>query len=265
MVKKTKSTIYHDKIAPEYEDGYKEPYWQLYFQVTWHNLQKYLPPEKGARILDAGGGTGMWSRVLAKEGYVPVCADLSEGMLAAGRTLAKEEGLEGSIGFKVADITDMACFEDASFDMVISQGDPVGYCGDPEKAIRELARVAKYGTHVSVSVDSFYSRAAALVAQGDFEQLECLLSTHVTETPGYYPQHNFTEEELGEMLENAGLQVVDVIGKMVFTRYLSLDKKKIILSDKEFFEKILELENKYNNEPSIRGSGVHLQVIGRKK
>ena len=45
-----------------------------------------------------------------------MCADVSENMLETGRKLAKEERLEGSIEFKVADITGMACFGDGSFD-----------------------------------------------------------------------------------------------------------------------------------------------------
>jgi ubiquinone/menaquinone biosynthesis C-methylase UbiE len=81
MGKKTKSTIYHDKIAEEYESSYSEPYWRLYFDVTWHNLKKYLPKKKGARILDAGGGTGYWSRKLAKRDFYVVCSDVAQRML----------------------------------------------------------------------------------------------------------------------------------------------------------------------------------------
>ncbi|MFX0101637.1 MAG: class I SAM-dependent methyltransferase [Candidatus Hodarchaeota archaeon] len=264
MKEKTKSTIYHDKIAAEYEEGYKDPYWQLYFQVTWHNLKKYLPGTKGARVLDAGGGTGMWSRVLAREGFKLVCADVSEKMLEVGRKLAKDEVLEGSVEFKIVDITDMSCFDDSTFDMVISQGDPVGYCDNPQEAVNELSRVAKEGAHVSVSVDSFYSQFGGLLARGDFKQLDSLLKTHVTEFDGFYPQYNFTVDELVELLENAGLRVVDVIGKTVFTRFFPKEKLNELLSDKEFFNKMLDMENNYNNEPTIVGLSGHIQAIGRK-
>ena len=97
MVKKTKSTLFHDKIAETYEKSYKEPYWQLYFAVTWHHLQKFLPKTQGAKILDAGGGTGVWSRKLAAVGYDVICYDLSEKMLEMGLKLAEEEGFEKKI------------------------------------------------------------------------------------------------------------------------------------------------------------------------
>jgi len=141
--KKTKSTLFHDNIAEKYESSYTDPYWQLYFKVTWHNLEKYLPKKKKANILDAGGGTGLWSRKLAKLGFNLICTDIAQKMLDVGIKQAKKEKLSNQIEFKNVDITNMKCFKDNSFDMVIAQGDPVGYCGNSQKAIKELSRVTK--------------------------------------------------------------------------------------------------------------------------
>jgi len=264
MVKKTKSTIYHDKIAEEYESSYLEPYWRLYFEVTWHNLKKYLPKKKGARILDAGGGTGYWSRKLAKRDFYVVCSDVAQRMLDVGLKLAEKENLEKKIEFSYADITDMNCFENDSFDMVLAQGDPVGYCGNPQKAIEELYRVAKIGAYVSVSVDSFYSQLVRLIINNDFEKINPLLENRLSDFPGGFTQYNFTIEELKDMFEKARLEVMEVIGKLVFTRFFRRDKLNELLSDEELYHKLFELEIRFNNDPSIIGLCGHIQMIGRK-
>jgi ubiquinone/menaquinone biosynthesis C-methylase UbiE len=262
--KKTKSTIFHDKIATKYESAYKNPYWNLYSEITWHNLKKYLPKKKKAIILDAGGGTGLWSRKLAKLGFNVVCSDVAQKMLDVGMKSAKKEKLDKKIEFKYADITNMKDFKNNSFDMVIAQGDPVGYCGNPKKAIKELSRVAKRGVHISVSIDSFYSVLGRLLFNKDFKQIDKLLKTHITEFRGKYPQYNFTIDELKKMFESAGLKVIDVIGKPIFTRFIPREKLNKMLLNKKFFNKMLEIENRFNNEPSIVGLSGHIQIIGKK-
>jgi ubiquinone/menaquinone biosynthesis C-methylase UbiE len=265
MRKKTKSTIFHDKIAEDYESSYTEPRWRLYFEVTWHNLQKYLPKKKGARILDAGGGTGYWSRKLAKLDFDIVCSDVAQSMLNVGSKLAKKENLEKKIEFRYADITDMNCFEDESFDMVIAQGDPVGYCDNPQKAIRELSRVAKIGTYVSVSVDSFYPQLGRLLFNNEFEKINSLLVNHLSEYPGEFPQYNFTISELKDMFDKSRLEFIEVIGKPVFTRFMKRENLNEILSDEMLYQKIFELEINFNSDPSIVGLSSHIQMIGRKR
>ncbi|MFX1487724.1 MAG: class I SAM-dependent methyltransferase [Promethearchaeota archaeon] len=264
MKKRTSSTIYHDKIAEDYESSYLEPYWQLYFEITWQNLKKYLP-KKGARILDAGGGTGYWSRKLAKHDFYMVCSDISERMLEVGSKLAEKENLQKLIEFEYADITDMHCFEDNSFDMVLAQGDPVGYCGNPQKAIQELSRVAKTGASVSVSVDSYFSQLGRQLSVNNYKQIEVLKETHISDERGEFPIYYFTVDELRKMFNKSGLKVIDTIGKCVFTRFFSRDKINEFLSDQKFFDQLFELEMSYNSDLSIVGLCRHIQMIGKKK
>jgi len=66
------------------------------------------------------------------------------------------------------------------------------------------------------------------------------------------------------MFESSGLKVVDIIGKPVFTRFIPREKLNTMLKDKTFFKKLLEIENRFNNEPSIVGLSGHIQIIGKK-
>lgn len=269
MTQKSKSTIYHNKIAEDYESlYYSEPFWQLYFEVTWSNLKKYLLQTRRAIILDAGGGTGYQSRKLAKLGYSIICSiictDVAQKMLDVGMKLAKQEKLENRIEFKNVNIINIACFKDNSFDLVIAQDDPVGYCKNPPKAIGELSRVAKKGTYVNVSIDGFYSTLCYLLRNKNFKPLEKLLRTHISEFHGGFSQYNFTVDELKEMFESNGLKVVDIIGKPVFAGRILRTKLNELLSDRQFFKKILELENNFNNDLSIIGLSGHIQITGKK-
>lgn len=151
----SKSTKFYNEKAQEYEKEYQTPYWNLYHEVSWENIKKYLPKDKKYPIFDAGGGTGFWSRKLAKLGFNVVCSDVAEEMLEVGRKIVKGMPLADKINFVTSDITDMKEFKDI-FSMVLSEGDPVGYCGNPQKAIKELARVTRKGGTIIVSVDSLF-------------------------------------------------------------------------------------------------------------
>ncbi len=63
-------------------------------------LRPLLTLPRGARILDAGGGTGHDSVVLAREGYQVTCVDLSEDMCAVAREALAAHGatvIEGDV------------------------------------------------------------------------------------------------------------------------------------------------------------------------
>ena len=98
-------------------------------------LRKAVDPRPGERILDLAAGTGASSAVLARAGAEVVACDLSEGMIAVGRERHPD------IEFVLGDALDLQ-FEEASFDAVtISWG--LRNIPDPEKALREMARVVR--------------------------------------------------------------------------------------------------------------------------
>lgn len=98
-------------------------------------LRKAVDPRPGERILDLAAGTGASSAVLAKAGAEVVACDLSEGMIEVGRRRHPD------IEFVQGDALDLQ-FEEASFDAVtISWG--LRNIPDPERALREMARVVR--------------------------------------------------------------------------------------------------------------------------
>ena len=59
----------------------------------WNGSRETLPPPP-ARVLDAGGGTGVIAIPLAEQGYDVTLLDPSEGMLRVARDRIAESGVE---------------------------------------------------------------------------------------------------------------------------------------------------------------------------
>src|SRR5512136_999798 len=127
----TASEAYHDHEAPVYDAKYAAiPFYAaIYEAVTWDNIHRFLPTLP-ARVLDAGGGTGRWTVVLARMGYEVTLTDISQGMLDVARAKIEAAGLSDQVMSLRQDIRDMSALAADSFDLVLSEGDPVSYCED---------------------------------------------------------------------------------------------------------------------------------------
>jgi len=100
----------------------------------WRHLtRRALDPRPGERVLDVAAGTGVSTAELARAGGYCVAADFSLGMLQAGRHRALP---------KIAADALRLPFADGAFDAVtISFG--LRNVVDPDRALREMARVAE--------------------------------------------------------------------------------------------------------------------------
>ncbi len=98
----------------------------------------------GSRVLDVPCGGGVALRGLRPgQGVDYVAADIAEAMLRRTRAAARRRRVEGQVTTRVADVGDLPD-EDGAFDLVVS------FTGlhcfdDPERAVREMARVLRPG------------------------------------------------------------------------------------------------------------------------
>ena len=106
-------------------------------------LRRHLP--EGARMVDAGCGTGNYALALADAGYDVVGLDFSHAMLKKAREKAERRSSDrGSVSFRHADLTKRLPFDDASLDAALCAA--VLQClPDPAALVREVARVLKPG------------------------------------------------------------------------------------------------------------------------
>lgn len=260
---------YYDRHAKSYDYELEQPYWKLSDEITWHNIQKFLPKKKNALILDAGGGTGRWAIKLAKLGYNVILTDISEGMLEVAKQNIEKLKLSEKIKLKKVDIRNMKCFRSNFFDMAIAEGDVVSYCLNAEKAIKELSRVVKKNGIVIVSVDNKYAFIRGYASIGDMKNVRDVIKTSKTLFPPFEREQFktllFTPEKIKNLFKKNKLKPIRIIGKPVLLGGLSLKEKNKLLSNKKIFNDILELELKYCDKKFLIGCGDHIEIVGKKE
>jgi ubiquinone/menaquinone biosynthesis C-methylase UbiE len=134
-----------DTWTEKYDSWFETPVGQLVKKYELALLLELLAPQTGDLILDAGCGTGVFTRdVLSHGGYV-VAMDISALMLAKGNRQLRGMDFSGVCG-------DMCAlpFSDNSFDRVYSMT-AIEFIPDVAMAIAELNRVAKKGGCIVVT------------------------------------------------------------------------------------------------------------------
>lgn len=259
-----KVAAHHDEESETYDADYFQRF-RLYHEVTLDNIRRFLPKTKDKTILDAGGGTGIWSVEVARMGYRVVLTDISQGMLKQAERKIAELKLRDRIETMVLDICNMPDFEDGQFAMVLCEGDPLSYCGNHRAAIKELVRVLEPGGALVASVDNRVSAMGWLRDEVDPDVVQRLLETGEVVRPqkqegSFYVIHAFTPDELRSLWVSNGLSVERIIGKLAIANRLACFRSE----DHEIQQWLLMLELKYNDNPAFYSCSGHLEIVGRK-
>jgi len=255
---------YYHRTAMDYDKQYQVPFFEeIYDKLTWRYIEPYLP--NTGVVLDAGGGTGKWSIPIAKKGLSVVMCDISQDMLNVASRKVKETGLEGRVSFRQGDICNLP-FGDNSFDFVLAEGDPISYCSNPDMAVKELCRVLKPDCYLSAGVDSLYPFLRRMLEQPevDIDHLNKLYKEKRFLAPQWgFSCWLFTPKDLKRLLIKHGLKVVKIAGKPVMFR--SRPETEATLKDPAKVQKVLDIELRLCEEPSIVGYAGHLHIVARKK
>ena len=161
----------YDVWAKDYDSDLEDAFgWQGPQRAVGFFI-RYVPKE--ARVLDAGAGTGLIGRLLAKLGYKDLVAmDLSQGMLEEARK--KDVYLE----FHQMVMGEPLDYATDSFDAVVSVGVlTVGHA--PASSLDELIRITKPGGHIVFSLrpdvyrdSGFKEKQDALESEGKWKLVE---------------------------------------------------------------------------------------------
>ena len=267
---------------------------KLEFLMTMRILEKNLPPVQVAEnpegavvagaeraggaevsILDLGGGAGVYSFLLAKKGYKVTLADLSETLLAQANKQKEEDNVQNLISCNQVNATDLSCYKDQSFDVVLLFG-PLYHLtekAEREKCISEVGRVLKKGGNVFASFIPHLSGSIALVQrfcwspdQVDINTLEeCFESGKFKNLSdkgfqeGYYP----ASEEIENLFSANGFEKI----LLRSIRGFGYEKEDVIFKfkNKNVFSKILDLIDSTAKDKSIIEMCGHALYVGVKK
>lgn len=153
-----------DKVKKYYNDT-AELEWNRLLTEGWleytiinHYLKKYIKPK--SKIIDVGGGPGIYGIELVKTGHEYNLFDLSSESIEFAKNHSVKEGLKFN-SYSVGNATDLSKWNDNIFDVVINMG-PLYHCVDPElreKVINESIRILKPGGLLVLGFMSKYAVA----------------------------------------------------------------------------------------------------------
>jgi ubiquinone/menaquinone biosynthesis C-methylase UbiE len=190
---------YYDEFAAGYEKRRHHGYHALIDRLE---IAAALPYASGARVLEAGCGTGLILKEIAPLAKSAVGLDLSPGMLRKARA----RGLRVVHG----SVTDLP-FGDASFDLAYSFK-VLAHVERIERAMAEMARVVKPGGHV---IAEFYNPWSL---RGLIKRLKrpTKISTATTDDAVYTRYDSLPA--VRKLLPEA-LRIIDVRGVRIFTPF----------------------------------------------
>jgi ubiquinone/menaquinone biosynthesis C-methylase UbiE len=224
---------------------------EIYLDVISPFLKK-----RNQLVLDAGGGIGRFAAELTEIGDVYLLDACRSAVEIAKKNFKRVNIYWGDI----QELPFPENFFDLSFAIEV-----VCYCTSPKKAIEEIVRVTKRNGLVILSVEGKYG---SMIADENIrmEHLQKVNESNRLRIPGNMFVQYFTEEELREILQECGMDVVDIHG----THYLPdgifrrmVDEER--LKDKKYREEIIKLEKVCREDP-ILGKFARAWVgVGRKK
>ncbi|MBN2197597.1 class I SAM-dependent methyltransferase [Candidatus Wolfebacteria bacterium] len=262
------------------DNANKHGFWKLSDTLITQIIKDNIPVEidENVVILDAGGGTGRWVCDLSKI-YKSnfVIYDMSIDMLIKAKENIRNTNIENRVKLIEGDLRNMKSLKSESIDYIISIYSPISFIYEKEKAFSELFRVLKRGGKIIIMGHGFYNALASKINNyfANIKELELLDNKQIIKWGEHVPELNlFSKEIIENDLKQTGFILVKTYGVPVFVQPGSEDfdpknatKSKIsaALEHNDFFNKVFELEMKYNSQSTIANRGMNIFSVAVKQ
>lgn len=240
---------------------------RIEFLNTTRVLDELLGQQQ--KILDCAAGTGIYAFYLAELGHQVTATDLTPRHV---ELINKElENKSYTMNTAVLDATDMSCFADESFDVVLNMG-PFYHLLSEEKrtkCLSECLRVLKKGGLLFTAyIPRFY--VFQYVALSDKDYLDARLAQQLVETgvlrhddekcfwtDTYYS----TKSEMEHHYAQSGLEIVDHFAQDGLTPTFA---GKVDTWNEEEFKIWCDYLYSVCREESLLGASNHVMIVGKK-
>lgn len=252
----------------------RQNFWKLSDEIIFAILKNHFSGENldsEKLILDAGGGSAKWSIKLSEEfNNKFIVYDLSQDMLDKAKQNIYNANKDNKISLVCGDMCNMERIKTNSIDHIISIYSPLSFIYDQDKALKELYRILKPNGSLFIMSHSYFNAINSKINNyfAEHKELEKLSSQFRVKWNDYVPElvvHS--KESLEKSLINVGFKVFKTYGIPIFIQprdedfdstNTKISKISSYLSDGTIFKTILDLEMRYNSEPTLVNRGVNI-------
>lgn len=272
----TKEVLEYFKAkADRYDEVDKQFYWRLSDKLVWHllddNVLSKLP--KDFNFLDAGGGTGRWSKKILQNyphsrGTI---YDISPEMLKQAE-MKRVNGLEDRLTLIQGSIEDLK-IENDIFDLSFTFHNVLGFVENPKRAVSEMQRSTVNGGYIVSIVPNLYHNIFFNISLGNIDSAEEYLKTNKGKFTKDMPYiHLFTPESIGQIYNDLNIGSVSIFGfpVAIYPGYQetqisgSTEKLKDLLSNEQVFDRVFSIEKNLSSRADSSSRGNNIFIIGRK-
>ena len=222
-----------------------------------------------SKILDCAAGTGIYAFWLADKGHDVTATDITPRHIdIINRTLTNKNY---HMNTSVLNATDMSCFADDSFDIVLNMG-PFYHLiteGQREKCMKECLRVLrKGGLLVTAYIPRYYIFQYIATSNEKYldehlakQLIETGVLKHDDEKCFWTDTYYSSKDEMESIYQRYGLKIVDHFAQDGLAPLLS---QKVDKWDENQFKTWCDYHYSVCREQSVLGASNHVIIIGRK-
>ena len=222
-----------------------------------------------SNILDCAAGTGVYAFWLADNGHDVTATDITPRHIdIINQTLTTKEY---SMNTAVLDATDMSCFADGTFDVVLNMGPFYHLITEEqrEKCLKECLRVLrKDGLLVTAYIPRYYVFQYIATSSEKYldehlakQLIETGVLKHDDEKCFWTDTYYSSQEEMESIYRRYGLKIVDHFAQDGLAPLLS---QKVDKWDENQFKTWCDYHYSVCREQSILGASNHVVIIGKK-
>jgi S-adenosylmethionine-dependent methyltransferase len=237
------------------------PWQKVRRRVEYSNLLRHTEGAR-LRILDAGGGNGIGTVPFAQNRSQVVVADYSEVMVADGRRLVADLGLEKNYSFVLTRLENLPDhIHDQEFDLVICNN-VIQYVENVADVLKAILRPLRSQGLISiVSVNRFSIAYHHAFLRGDLRAAKMTIGARETNAIFDSVAHVGSADEMKQLLTDLGCTVESDYGLRCMIDYWGTNETK---SEPAMLAQLEELEFALTAEHPYKLLARFYQVVARK-